>query len=109
MTEDEILNTKPFTTEETPHVKPLESLAGELVDTMMNRLQTFSRFRDATEVMDETEKRRVDNELMRDVVCALRMSPLVHTPKSGEPLIEPEGKVFQVQVGGGLLLSEQKA
>jgi hypothetical protein len=121
MTEDEILSAKPYA-DQGP-APTLESLAGELIDTVMHRLSTFREFGQVIREMTQEQKQPIDNDLMSAVVIALRMSPLVMKPAAsatpstsvvsvsvtpGEPL-EPEmtGETFVVQPGG-LLLSQQK-
>lgn len=123
MTEDEILSAKPYVAPE-PEAT-IESLAGELVDAIMNQLCTFAVIRDAMEVLTPEQKQPMDDRLMHTAVATLSTSSLVtqvHADRpgivpqetdttfrfTGQPL-EPEmtGEIFQVQVGG-LLLSEQK-
>ncbi len=103
MTEDEILTSKPFspTAEQRP---PLQSLGIELVDAIMHRLSTFTEFRDAMERIPEERKNEIDVAIMSEAMNRLQCSGL---SVPGSPL-EPEGKVFEVQVGGSLLLSGQK-
>jgi hypothetical protein len=121
MTEDEILSAKPYA-DQSP-APTLESLAGELIDTVMHRLSTFREFGQVIREMTQQQKQPIDNDLMSAVVIALRMSPLVMKPAAsaapaspsvvsvsvtpGQPL-EPEmtGETFVVQPGG-LLLSQQ--
>lgn len=119
--EDQLLAAKPYTDEAPPPT--LESRAGELVDAMMHELMRHPEVTHAIGDLPEPVKEAIDRGLFRMAVLKLReiapdlvgetatsaSVPAVPVNVSGQPL-EPEieGAVYQVQVGGGLLLSQQK-
>jgi hypothetical protein len=116
MTEDQILAQKPFA--EQPPPPSLKDRATELADAMGGRLMAMKAIKDAIEGLSEDEQARLDADVLWVVEHTLksqdarmeRVAPAIPVPPvSGQPLEpEPEGEVFQVLPGGGLLLSEQK-